>query len=438
MTQEPRGPREPRHVDDLRRAVDALMAPVDEREAAHAAGRPLAGWAHPVHTAYVPADGVVPGVLAHWSAGALDALDRHAGGPAGLAEAVGWPAARVEAVWERLRGKLTAQPVEDLRVDAEDGYGVRPDDVEDADVRAAARTTAALLAGAMAPACVGVRTKSLHLPTRGRALRTVALFVHVLAAGAPPPSGWRPGAVRWTLPKVSSHEEVAAAAGVCQALETGAGLPAGTLALEVQVETPAAILDPAGTAPLPAMIAAGGGRVVGLHYGTYDYATGIGIPPAHQSAAHPGADHAKAVMQVAAALAGVDVSDGSSNLLPVGSRAQVHAAWRVHAGLVGRALTRGFPAGWDLHPAQLVTRYLAAYDFYRTGLEPAAARLRDYLAGARSGVLDEPATARALARFLLRGWDCGALDPAEVAAASGLGARARPVLEEAAGGGKPA
>jgi hypothetical protein len=34
-------------------------------------------------------------------------------------------------------------------------------------------------------------------------------------------------------------------------------------------------------------------------------------------------------------------------------------------------------------------------------------------------VLDEPATARALAAVLVRGLDCGAVDPAEVTAAGG-------------------
>ena len=61
----------------------------------------------------------------------------------------------------------------------------------------------------------------------------------------------------------------------------------------------------------------------------------------------------------------------------------------------------------------------------------AAARLAAYLVGAGGGtVLDEPATARALAGHLLRGTDCGALDEAEVAAATGAG---RAALERLAG-----
>jgi hypothetical protein len=168
------------------------------------------------------------------------------------------------------------------------------------------------------------------------------------------------------------------------------------------------------------MLHAGAGRVTGLHYGTYDYSASLGIAAAHQSSDHPAADHAKQAMQVAVAGTGARAVDGSTNVLPVGTTAEVHAAWRLHAGLVHRALERGFYQGWDLHPAQLVTRYVATYAFFRAALPAAAARLAGYVSRVEGGVLDEPATARALATVVLRGLDCGALDVAEVESATGL------------------
>jgi hypothetical protein len=140
----------------------------------------------------------------------------------------------------------------------------------------------------------------------------------------------------------------------------------------------------------------------------------------HQSLEHPLADHAKAVMQLAAAQTGVRVSDGSTNVIPVGSASEVAAAWRLHARLVGRALGRALYQGWDLHPGHLVTRYAATYGFYRGQLAPSAARLRAYTEKAATGVMDEPATAQALANAVLRAVECGACDDAEVLAASGL------------------
>ena len=223
-----------------------------------------------------------------------------------------------------------------------------------------------------------------------------------------------------TLPKVTSEPQVEAMAWVCSRLEDALGLRPGRLRFEIQVETPQAVLGPDGTALVARMIAVGGGRLAGLHYGTYDYSAALGIAAAQQSLDHPAADHAKQVMQLAAAGTGVRLSDGSSNVLPVGPTEQVHAAWALHARLVRRSLERGFYQGWDLHPGQLVTRYLATFAFFVDGLSVAAERLRRYAERAASGTLDEPATAEALAGFLLRGVDCGALDLDEVTARTGL------------------
>ena len=74
-----------------------------------------------------------------------------------------------------------------------------------------------------------------------------------------------------------------------------------------------------------------------------------------------------------------------------------------------------------MHPGHLPTRYAAVYAFYREGMEQAAARLAAYAGqfGGGGAVMDEPATAKALSDYLLRGLDCGALDGDEVARHSG-------------------
>jgi hypothetical protein len=125
-------------------------------------------------------------------------------------------------------------------------------------------------------------------------------------------------------------------------------------------------------------------------------------------------------MQVAAAGTGVLLSDGSTNVLPVGDEEAVRRGWALHARLVRRSLERGFYQGWDLHPAQLPTRYAATFAFYRDGFESAAARLRAYVGQGDSAYLDEPATAVALAGFVVRGVECGAVDDAEVSEKAGL------------------
>jgi hypothetical protein len=39
----------------------------------------------------------------------------------------------------------------------------------------------------------------------------------------------------------------------------------------------------------------------------------------------------------------------------------VHAVWRLHATHVRHWLRHGFWQGWDLHPAQLPSRYAAVH-----------------------------------------------------------------------------
>ncbi|MDP9395387.1 MAG: aldolase [Actinomycetota bacterium] len=396
-------------VDDL----DRRLAPVDAELARRYPGDRSAR--QPVHTVYVPADRVTPDTATQWGAAARSAMLRHVPSPASLAELCGLAERHADEVYERVAGKLSREPVEDLRVDLEDGYGRRDDMEEDRHLMQAARALAEQAGpGAGVPFC-GVWVKSFEHETRRRGIRTLDLFLGAVLAEGPLPRGFVV-----TLPKVSRVEQVQILVDLCAALEESYGLAADTLQFELQIETPQAVCGDDGAATVARMISASAGRCSGLHYGTYDYSASLGVAPAFQSMDHPVADHAKDVMQVAAASTGVWVSDGSTNVLPVGDAATIHAAWRLHARLVRRSLERGLRQGWDLHAAQLVTRFAATYGFYRTGMDAAGARLRAYVQRADSGILDEPATAFALASYLLRGLDCGAVDPDEVVTAAGV------------------
>ncbi|MGH8894760.1 MAG: DUF6986 family protein, partial [Actinomycetes bacterium] len=388
--------------------IDDALHAADDALAAGWPGDP--GTRQPVHTLYIPADH--GDEVAAVGKVALETVRAYDGDAATMAQVTGLPVAVVDHVWPRVLAKLERAPVEDLRLDLEDGYGRRGDDEEDRHAREAGALLAALAGTDGGPFVSGVRIKSLEQPSRRRAIRSLDL---VLSAAGGAPAGFVV-----TLPKATSVEQVRAMVLLCQRLEVAHGLADGSLRFEIQVETPQAVLGPDGTATVAAMVHAAAGRCTGLHYGTYDYSASLGVAAAHQSMDHPVADHAVSVMQVAAAQTGVRVSHGSTNVLPVGDRAAVHAAWALHARLVRRCLERGVYQGWDLHPAQLPTRYVATYAFYRDGLPAAAERLGAYAAKAASGVLDEPATAFALAGFLLRGVDCGALDLDEVLSATGL------------------
>lgn len=290
-------------------------------------------------------------------------------------------------MYARVTEKLEREPVEDLRIDFEDGFGHRSDEEEDSAARAAAVELAADITRAAAPVSRGIRIKALSGEGAGRGARTLELFLTSLVekCGSTLPT---PFAV--TLPKVASVEDVTRLVHLIEELEARLHIDGGALSVELMVETPKAIMDSDGRCPLPELVGAARGRCRGVHFGVYDYSAALGIAPAHHGLRHPACDHARHVMQVALVGTGVEVSAGSTNVLPVPPRENVVRAWRMHFDDVRHSLVSGFYHGWDLHPAQLVTRYAAVFTFLTECLvapapggavleDPAAARVRDAL-----------------------------------------------------------
>jgi citrate lyase beta subunit len=377
----------------------------------------------PIHTVYGGAHLFKADTAARLGATAIKALDAHAPDAAALAEAVGIPAALADRVYARVKEKLTREPVEDFRLDFEDGYGNRPDAEEDGHARSAAEEVAAGAKNGTLPPFVGIRIKNLGEELRERALRTANLFVDTLLRRT---GGTLPSNFVVTLPKITAAQQVGALAAAFDRLEASHHLAPGALRMELMVETPYSIFDDRGAVALPMLVREAHGRVTGAHFGTYDYTASLGITAAHQHMRHPACDFARGVMQVA--LAGTDVwmSDGATNVLPVGAdRAVIHRAWKLHYDDIQHSLTNGFYQGWDLHPAQLITRYAAVYSFFLESLDAASERLRNFIARAAQATLvgevfDDAATGQGLLNFFLRALNCGAVREDEIGALTGL------------------
>ncbi|MFD4457238.1 DUF6986 family protein [Nocardia sp. NPDC058480] len=385
--------------EHIRARIDAILDSVDAELRVRYPG--AGDRVQPVHTAYVPADRATAQTPDEWGAAALELLHRHADFLVGLDVTGSLPA---------VRRQLADRPVQDMRIDFEDGYGFRADADEDAAAKAAGEALAAWAEKPGAPVSFGVRTKGLAANERRRALRTLELVLD--GAG-----GALPGFV-FTVPKIRAAEQVSAIVDLCTGLERGHGLPERSLRFELQIESPQAIIAPDGTAPIVTMIQLADGRCSALHFGTYDYTAACGIAATDQALDHPAADYAKSVMQVAAAQTGVWICDGSTQIVP---DVDPEGAMANHHRLVDRALRRGYYQGWDMHPGHLVTRWLATYDFFRGASEVAVPRLIAYLDRRSGGVMDEPATAEALASTVLRGLRAGAFTEAELlATAPGL------------------
>jgi len=352
---------------------------------------------------------------------ALKALDAHGPDATTFAAALGLPGHLAVPVYERVREKLGREPVEDFRIDYEDGYGNRPDAEEDGHAESGARELARGLAEGTASTFGGIRIKPLSPELAARSLRTLDLW---LSAFVDAHGGWHDGLVI-TLPKITHPEQVTACAEALDALEAKLGLSAGVIPIELMIETPQSIFNFDGTVAPPALIAAGKGRVGSAHFGTYDYTASLDITAAHQHMAHPACDFAKDVLKVSLAGTGVRLSDGATNIMPIGDRATVHAAWRLHYEHVRHSLETAYYQGWDLHPGQLPTRYAAVFTFFMEGLDAAAARLSNFVGKAAQATLvgdvfDDAATGQGLLNYFSRAIDCGAISEAEAVERTGL------------------
>lgn len=386
----------------------------------------------PVHTVYGGAHLFRANSAQRLGALALTALDEYAPDAAGLAEALQLErigaADLAETLRTRIVEKLNREPVEDFRLDFEDGYGNRPDQEEDGHAESAAHEVAAGLRATTLPPFIGIRIKPLSHELHGRSLRTLDLFVTTLARES---NKQLPPKFVITIPKIMAAGQVTTVASACAALERRLSLRTGVLKLELMIETPQSILAADGSSALRGLVAAGDGRVTGAHFGTYDYTALCGITASWQQMGHQACDFAKHMMQVALAQSGVHLSDGATNVMPVApnrvapdrpltdaqrreNRETIHRAWKLHFDDVRHSLMNGYYQGWDLHPAQLPTRYAAVYSFFLSARSAAVARLRNFIEKAAQATLvgdvfDDAATGQGLLNFFVRGVASGAL-----------------------------
>src|SRR3954463_7110459 len=86
-------------------------------------------------------------------------------------------------IYRRVQEKLKHEPVEDFRIDFEDGYGNRPDAEEDGHAESAAKEVARGLGTSFFPPFIGIRIKPFTEALRDRSMRTLDLFVSGLLAG---------------------------------------------------------------------------------------------------------------------------------------------------------------------------------------------------------------------------------------------------------------
>lgn len=387
------------------------------------------GERQPVHTFYGGAHLFSADTVPRLGRLAIAALDEYAPDGVTLNQALTLGTTGfADMIRARVVEKLGREPIEDFRIDFEDGYGIRPDSEEDGHSESAAEEVARGWTAGTLPPYLGIRIKPMSAELHARSLRTLDIFVTTLARRM---RQRVPKHFVVTIPKVMTAAHVQSVARACGLLERRVGLRVGTIRLEIMIETPQSILALDGSSALRPLVAAGEGRVAGAHFGTYDYTALCGISAAWQHMRHAACDFARHMMQVALAQTGVQLSDGGTNIMPVPShrgsdnraltaqeqrenREAVHRAWKIHFDDVSHSLIHGYYQGWDLHPAQLPTRYAAVYAFFQLARPAATVRLRTFIEKAARATLvgdvfDDAATGQGLLNFFVRGLSSGAL-----------------------------
>jgi citrate lyase beta subunit len=387
----------------------------------------------PVHTVYGGAHLFSADTAGRLGELSMTALHNWASTSEELASILELPDELAEQVHRLVVEKLHREPVEDFRIDFEDGYGHRPDEEEDGHARSAALELATGMAQGTLPPFTGIRIKSLSGELHRRALRTLDLFVTTAVESA----GRLPEGFTVTLPKIQDVDQVVVLGEALAEIEQALGLD--PIPVELMVETPQTIIDRDGSAGVRKFVDAGRGRVRGAHFGTYDYTASLTITAAYQTMTHPACDFARHALQVSLAGSGVWISDGATNVMPVPphrgedlsddqveeNRRTVHHAMRLHYDHIRHSLTHAYYQGWDLHPAQFPTRYAAVFAFFLEGLDQAGERLSNFVDSAAKATLvgevfDDAATGQGLLNFFLRAINCGAITEDEATERTGL------------------
>ena len=338
-------------------------------------------------------------------------------------------------VYNKIIKKLQTEAVEDFRIDFEDGFGNRPDEEEDATAVQAARELATGMKNNTVSPFIGIRIKPFTEDLKQRGVRTLDIFLSTLLENT---RGVLPDNFVVMLPKVTIPEQVVTLVRLFELLEKAHQLTPGSLKMETMVEATQIVMDDEGRNPLLRIIKASEGRCIAAHFGTYDYTASCGITAKYQTMAHPVCDFAHHMTKVALGGTGIFLSDGATNIMPIGphrgdqlsfeqmaeNRESVHQAWRTGFHHTMHSLINGLYQGWDLNPAQLPMRYAATYNFFLNSYEDAVFRLKTFVERAAISTLtkdifDDAATGQGLLNFFLKAMNCGAISEEE-ATATGL------------------
>ncbi|MFK5879552.1 MAG: aldolase/citrate lyase family protein [Flavobacteriaceae bacterium] len=332
-------------------------------------------------------------------------------------------------IYNKVIAKLKSEGVEDFRIDFEDGFGNRSDKEEDETAANAAQQVAKGMSDKTLSPFIGIRIKPFTEELKDRGLQTLDIFLSTLLTET---DGKLPNNFVVMLPKVTIPEQIIALVSFFEIIEEQFKMEAGSLKMEIMVETTQSIIDHTGVNPLYRFILASKGRCIATHFGTYDYTASNNITARYQEMDHDVCDFAHYMTKVALNHTGIWLSDGATNTMPIGphrgdltaaqeleNKQVVHRAWLKGYQHIRHSLYKGLYQGWDLNPAQLPMRYAAVYAFFLESYDDAVLRLKTFVEKAARATLigdtfDDAATGQGLLNYFLKALNSGAITEEEV------------------------
>lgn len=388
----------------------------------------------PVHTVYGGADLFRSNSARKMGDVALNSIKTYAPDPETFSKAMGLTVDQelAKAIYDKVILKLEREPLEDFRIDFEDGFGNRSWEEEDATAEQAAKEVAKGMNEGTLPPFIGIRIKPFTEDLKERGVRTLDIFLSTLAEET---GGKLPTNFVVMLPKVTIPEQVSALVKLFELIEANTALSAGSLRCEMMVETTQSIMSKDGRNPLMSFVEASKGRMIATAFGTYDHTASNNITAMYQDMGHGVCDFAHYMMKAGLGHTGIWLSDGATNVMPIGphrgegltsqqeaeNRDVVHRSWKKAYDHTRHSLWKGLYQGWDLHPAQFPPRYTAVYSFFLESYEEAKHRLSSFVdraarATLTGDVFDDAATGQGLLNYFLTGLNCGALSEEDVLA----------------------
>lgn len=340
-----------------------------------------------------------------------------------------------QQVIDQTINKLTVNPVEDYRIDFEDGYGLRDSAKEDEDAERCAIELSELFQKSDNSSAfqTGIRIKSFSLPTLQRSIRTFDIFLSTFFQNC---DIQNVPFLSVCLPKVTDLKEVELLLSLLTDYAKSHNLNTGFLRAEIMLETPEFYLKSNGFAALREMVDSFSGSFNALHLGLYDFTSSLGVQSADQKYNHPYLDFLRfqTIMQFSKST--IRLVDGATMEMPVekykksefaelseeecnANKIMIINAANAHTENIYHSMKMGFDSSWDLHPGQVAIRYLTLFTNYKKSFSAMRERFINFVENAAratvlNGQFDDAATGQGMLNYFIKGYRLGALSADDI------------------------